>query len=131
MATPALAGNTRHAYVVAGSAPTLPLTITAASNDQIEFNELEYIIPAGTYATIQAVASAVQAAVADEDNVTTALLATVLAVDVSHSAPTKLRFTAVAAGVNTQALGTGAENDGLAAIGAADGLALAGGDPVD
>lgn len=131
MPNPALPGNTRHAYAIAQGAPTLPLTITAASNDQIAFNSLQYIIPAGVYSTIQQLADAVQASVADEDNVTTLLLSTVLLVDVSHSAPTKLRFTSTIAGVNVQTLTTGAENSGLVAIGVTSGLALAAGDPVD
>lgn len=130
MSATKLDGNGRHAYVRATTAPTLPVTIDATHN-QIEFNELEYIIPSGVYTTIQALADAVQAAVADEDNVTTALLATVLAVTVSHSDPTKLLFTSVAAGVNVQTLGTGVENDALALLIVADATALAGGDPLD
>lgn len=130
MTTPALPGNTRHAYVVATTAPTLPVTIDATHN-QFEFNELEYIIPSGVYSTLQALADAVQAAVADEDNVTTPLFSTVIAVDISRSAPTKLRFTSVLAGVNVQTFGTAVENDALALLIVSDATALAGGDPVD
>jgi hypothetical protein len=126
-----LDGNTRHAYVRATTAPTLPLTITAGSNDQFEYNELEYIIPAGVYATIGALAAAVQAAVADEDNATHPLFATEVAVTVSKSDPTKLLFTDVHAGANTLAFGTGAENDALASLIVSDAAAMAGGDPVD
>ena len=127
---PALAGNGRHAYVRADSAISLPLTITAASNDQFEFNELEYLIPAGTYATVAAVADAVNASTNDEDNVSATFISQCVA-SVSRSDPTKLLFTSVAAGAVTLAFGTGAENDGLASIGVNDGTALAGGDPVD
>jgi hypothetical protein len=131
MATPALAGNGRHEWVRATTAPTLPVTITAASNDQFEFNELEYIVPAGVYSTIQALAAAVQAAVADEDNVTTPLFSSVCLVEVSRSDPTKLKFTSVAPGNLGLTLGTGVEHDALASLIVADATTLAGGDPVD
>lgn len=130
MPATALSGNTRHAYLRATTAPTLPVTIDATHN-QFGFNSLQYIIPSGVYATVQSLADAVQAAVADEDNVTTPLFATVVAVTVSHSDPTKLLFTSVSAGVNAQTFVSGIENDALALLIVSNATALAGGDPVD
>jgi hypothetical protein len=126
-----LDGNTRHEYVRATTAPTLPVTITAASNDQFGFDSLQYIIPAGVYATIGALAAAVQAAVADEDNVTTALFSSACVVSVSSSDPTKLKFTNVAAGNLGKTLISGTEHDALASLIVTTATALAGGDPVD
>jgi hypothetical protein len=127
---PTLPGNTRHAYVRATTAASYPVTITAASNDQFEFNELEYLIPAGTYATPQAFADAINLSTNDEDNASTTFQAALVA-SVSKSDPTKLLFTSVPAGALTLAFGTGAEHDAAATMIVADGLALAGGDPVD
>ncbi len=128
---PALAGNGRHAYVVgSATAPTLPLTITGASNDQIEFGEAEFLIPAGTSATILALCAALNACTNDEDNAG-ALLSTLVYFTPSRSDPTKVKAVAIAAGAVTSTFGTAVENSGLAAIGFTDGDALAGGDPVD
>ncbi len=127
---PALTGNTRHAYVVGGSDVTLPLTITAASNDQIEFNEQEFLIPAGTYTTIQALCDALNVATNDEDNAG-ALLSTMVVFTPSRSQALRVKATSIPAGVSVLAFGTGAEHDGLASIGMADTLALAAGDPID
>lgn len=109
---------------VTSAAVALPLTITAGSNDQFEYNELEYLIPAGTYTTAAALATAVTAATNDEDNVGAAFNTLVL-VTAEPGAPTKLRFTSVATGVNTLAFGTGAEHDGLAGLGITDGWTIA------
>lgn len=127
---PALSGNGRHAYVVAASAPTFPLTITAASNDQIEFGEAEYIIPAAIYADLPSLVDALNLCTNDEDNAG-ALLSTFVVFEISRSAPTKLRATSIVAGAVVSTFGTGAEHDGLASIGFSDAQALADGDPLD
>lgn len=127
---PKLSGNGRHAYVVAASAASYPLTITAASNDQFELNELEYIIPAGVYADVNALADAINLSTNDEDNAG-ATFQTVAYATVSRSDPTKLKFVSVPAGAVVITLGTGAEHDAAASIGVTDAQAFAGGDPLD
>ena len=121
---PAITGNGAPAKLTAGTALALPITITAASNDQFEFNELEYIIPAGVYTTAREFVAAAQASANDEDNAGATFKSVVL-VDVGVD--NKLRFTAAAEGVNTGAFGTGAEHDGLANLGLVDTDALANG----
>ena len=129
---PARPGNGRHAYVRAANAATYPLVVTAATNDQIEFGEAEFIIPpnADGYATPQELVDALNVATNDEDNAGP-LLSTLVVFEVSRSDPTKIKATSIAAGAVTSAFGTGAEHDGLAAIGFTDAQALADGDPLD
>jgi len=46
---------------VTGAPVVLPLVVVAATNDQFEFNEVEYIVAPGSYATLAALATAVTA----------------------------------------------------------------------
>lgn len=108
-----------HAYVTT-AAITFPLTITAASNDQIEYNEQEFLIPAGVYATPAALVKALNACTNDEDN-SGAKLNTFIHWEVEPAAQTtKVRATSLVKGADTLAFGTGAEHDGLASIGITD-----------
>ncbi len=103
---------------------TLPLTITPGSNDQFGYGGNEYIIEAGTYASIGALAVAIQAADADEDNLTAPTFSTL--VHVSASPVTGcLRFTAQQKGTNATTFTTGVEHSGLTAIGLTTGWTIA------
>ncbi len=121
---PPITGNGVAASVVSDSAPSYPVTITAASNDQFEFNELEYLIPAGVYANARQLARAINASANDEDNAGATFASVVVVQPLGNGT---LRAVARASGANTGAFGTGAEHDGLASIGWNDGTALAGG----
>lgn len=125
---PALAGNTRHAYVVATNAPTLPLTIVAATNDTFQFNSVAYTIPPGIYTTIGALADAVNLSTGGTGGT---LLPACVIFGTSRTSPTKLKATSVPQGVSVLAFAVGATHDGLVAIGFAAAQALAGGDPID
>jgi hypothetical protein len=104
---------------VDSAALSFPVTISAASNDQFEYNELEYLVPAGVYASAAALATALNSTTNDEDNAG----ATFPSLVVVSASPTAnaLRFTSVATGVNVLAYGTGAEHDALATLGITDG----------
>lgn len=124
---PALAGNTRHAYVVATNAPTLPLTI-AGTNNTFKFNTVSYTIPSGIYTTIGALVDAVNLSTGGSG---ATLLPACVVFSVSRTSPTKLKATSVPQGVSVLAFAVGASNDGLVATGFADAQVLAGGDPID
>jgi hypothetical protein len=112
-----------HSFVTSADI-TLPVVVVAATNDQFEFNEVEYIVAPGSYATLAALATAVTAATKDEDFGASPAFSTLVLVTADPNG-TGLRFTAVPSGVDVLAFGTGAENDVLAALGITDGWTIA------
>lgn len=61
--------TTQYNTVEATSAPTLPVTITAGSNDTFKWNTVAFTIPAGTYTTLAALAAAMMLSVDGSANV--------------------------------------------------------------
>jgi hypothetical protein len=129
---PALSGNGRHAYAVAASAPpAYPVVVTLDTNDEWKFNSVNYTIPASGpvgYGGIDALINAIQASTGGSG---ATLLNNVVAFSKSATDPTRIKATAIVAGVNTQTFATGAAHDGLANLGFANGAALADADPID
>ncbi len=117
--------GTGRAWVDSTTAPTLPVVVDA-SHEQFEFDEDEYVVPHGTYATLEALANALNGALTGG----TDRFDLVIVVSVSQASglpPTKLRFTAVDSGANTKAFGAGATNDLAASLVLADTTPLANG----
>ena len=116
-------GNDANSYVIS-AAIVFPVTITAASNDQFEYNEVEYLIPAGVYANPTALAKAINAATLDEDFSSSPAFNTLVFV-YADAGSHKLRFVSQKGRTNDAlAFGTGAEHDALATIGLTDGWTI-------
>lgn len=105
------ANDQRENSYVLGAAVSLPLTITAASNDKFKFNSVQYVIPAKVYATCAQLAQALNSIVGFKALVN---------VSVEPGQPTKLRFTVKARGNSTLVFNDGSSASGLNAIGLTD-----------
>lgn len=113
-----------HSFVTSADI-TLPVVIDT-THDQFGFGGAtthDFLIPHGSYATLAALAVAINASTNDEDNA--GALFSTLAVASADPNGTGLRFTAVPSGVDTTAFSTGVENDALAKLGITNGWTIA------
>ncbi len=112
---------------VDGTAPSLPVTVDSTHN-QFKFNSVEYYVPSGVYATIKALADAVNAATAnDGDSHRFDTVVTASESPASGLPATVLRFTNVASGVHTETFATGTTHSVLSRLVVSNGTALANG----
>lgn len=123
MATPTVGSPGDNKAFIDGTAVTLPVVVDSTHN-QIEYNEQEYVVASATYVYLDKLIAALNASIQVGD---ASRLDTTLVVSASPYTLGALRFTAKAAGANTNTVGTGASNDLLARLGIGDATALASG----
>ena len=106
---------------VTSAGVVLPITITAGSNDQFEYNEVEYLIPAGTYKTVKDFCNAINRATNDEDFTASPKFNTLVFAQPSGGSHAIQFFSKTTRASDTKTFGTGAEHDALAGMGLTDG----------
>lgn len=121
MATPTVGSPGDNKAFVDGVAIVLPLVIDS-THGQFKYNGNDYVVAAATYKYLDKLVAAVNAAAQTGD---ASRLDVVLKASASPFVAGAIRFTAAAAGTNTNTFATGTTHDGIAKVGLTNGAALA------